>query len=150
MESSMMKSSQSIETFSNISAVYLRLFIENMGLYEEGIVEIIRQYLVGIGLTENRAYFSHKYINTHYNIYLLKNKLKEVSCTIIVKEDIVDKPSNPYYNNTKSLLNIKDVQYYESFDNRGNVYYCGVVSKLVRIVRLTEWEQFAIRAFKNL
>ena len=149
MESSMMETSQSIETFSNISAVQLRLFIKKIGLYEEGIVEMIRQYLEGIGLTEKRVYFSHKSIGTHYNIYLLKNELKEVSGTYIRYEDIVKIPSNPYYNN-KPLLNIKDTKNYESFDNRNNVYYCGVVSKWVRIIKFNEWEQFALNTFKNL
>jgi len=150
MELSMMETSQSIETFSNISAVQLRLFIEKIGLYEEGIFEMIRQYLEGIGLTENRAYFSHKYIRTHYNIYLLKNELKEVSCTYTKDEDIVKIPYNPYYNTNKPLLNIKDTKNYESFDNRDNVYYCGVVSKWVRIIKFNELEQFSLNTFKNL
>ena len=46
------------------TAVELALFIEKMRYYEEGLVEMIRKNLIGIGLTENRAYFSHKYINS--------------------------------------------------------------------------------------
>ncbi len=117
-----------------ICAIQLCLFIEKIAYYEEGIVEIIRNYLIGIGLREQRGYFSLYNTNGKYSIYLKTNSEIEVSCSYIKKEDIVIKPSNPY-NNGRKLICLKSDKIYHKYYmfNPLNVYYVGVVDKFVRI-----------------
>ena len=117
-----------------ICAIQLCLFIEKIAYYEEGIVEIIRNYLIGIGLREQRGYFSLYNTNGKYSIYLKTNSEIEVPCSYVKKEDIVIKPSNPY-NNGRKLIYLKSDKTYHKYYmfNPLNVYYVGVVDKFVRI-----------------
>jgi hypothetical protein len=119
---------------NQIGAIQLCLFIEKIAYYEEGIVEIIRNYLIGIGLREQRGYFSLYNTNGKYIIYLKTNSEIEVPCSYVKKEDIVIKPSNPY-NNGRDLICLKSNKTYHKYYmfNPLNVYYVGVVDKFVRI-----------------
>ena len=132
-----------------LHSVKLYLFIEKMNYYEKGIVDIIRQFLIGIGLTEPRAFFSYDFISSHYNIYSLKNKNKEVSCTYVTNQEILEKPYNPNYNN-KPITYINDNICYENYKYRNSLFYCGVVDKWIRIVKLSGWELFCIKTIKKL
>lgn len=117
-----------------ICAIQLCLFIEKIAYYEEGIVEIIRNYLIGIGLREQRGYFSLYNTNGKYSIYLKTNSKIEVSCSYVKTEDIVIKPSNPYNNGRKLIFLKSDKTYHKYYIfNPLNVYYVGVVDKFVRI-----------------
>ena len=125
------------------TAVELRLFIGKLRYYEEGLVEMVRENLMKIGLTEYRGYYSHYFVGKHLNIYLTKKNNKEVYCSYANYEDIVEIPRNPYYDG-KPLLNAKNIDNYESFLNRKNVYYTGIVDKWVRVIKFSERDLFVI------